>query len=156
MKNQSPKHIICAVRGQPHSRETATRAIDLALEHNARLTFFLVLEAEFMAKAAPTMVPLKGVFRQLEDLGKFAMLILCDRAQRRGVEQVDYLIRTGDIPKQLRQFAFETHAETIVLGRPKKVAGKSVFKPDEFDSFIEELERDANIQVVQVIHEALE
>jgi len=153
MKTQSPKHIICAVRGQPHSRETVTRAIDLALEYQARLTFFLVLEAEFMAKAAPTMVPLKGVFRQLEDLGKFAMLILCDRAQRRGVEQVDYLIRTGEIPKQLRQFAIETQAEMMVLGRPKQVSGKSVFTPDEFDCFVEKLERDANIRVVQVIHE---
>ena len=153
MINQSPKHIICAVRGQPHSRETATRAIDLALEHNARLTFFLVLGAEFMAKAAPTMVPLNSVFRQLQDMGEFAMLILCDRARRRGVEQVDYLIRTGDIPEQVRQFAIEAQAEMMVLGRPKQSAGKSVFVPDEFDCFVEELERDANIRVVQVIHE---
>jgi nucleotide-binding universal stress UspA family protein len=153
MKNQSPKHIICAVRGQPHSRETATRAIDLALEHSARLTFFLVLDAEFIGKAALTMVPLTKVLRHLQDMGEFAMLILCDRARRRGVEQVDHLIRTGNVPEQVRQFAIETHAEMMVLGRPKRSQGKSVFAPDDFDCFVEELERDANIHVVQVIHE---
>ena len=35
MINQPIKHIICAVRGQPNGIETVTRAIDLALEHNA-------------------------------------------------------------------------------------------------------------------------
>jgi nucleotide-binding universal stress UspA family protein len=153
MNNQSPKHILCAVRGQPHSRETATRAIHLALEYGARLTFFLVLDAEFMGKAAPTMVPIQGVIRQLHDLGEFAMLILCDQAQRRGVEQVDYLIRTGNVPKQLLQIATESHAEMMVLGRPKHSAGKSVFAPGEFDCFVEKLEKDANIRVVQVAHE---
>jgi nucleotide-binding universal stress UspA family protein len=152
MKNQSPKYIICAVRGQPHSRETATRAIDLALEHGARLTFFLVLGAEFMGKAAPTMLPLNRVYRQLQDMGEFAMLILCDRARRRGVERVDYLIRTGDVPEQVRQFAIESDADMMVVGHPKQSVGKSVFDPDEFDCFVKELERDANIRVVQVIH----
>jgi len=85
MINQPIKHIICAVRGQPNGIETVTRAIDLALEHNAKLTFCLIVNAEFLGKASPTFTSLSAAYRQLEDMGKFSMLILCDRAQRRGV-----------------------------------------------------------------------
>ena len=45
------EHIVCAVRGSPQSRATVTHAIDLALETNARLTFFYAVDAEFLAQA---------------------------------------------------------------------------------------------------------
>ena len=48
MSEETPKHIICAVRGGPESRETVTQAINLALEYEARLTFLHVLDAEFL------------------------------------------------------------------------------------------------------------
>ena len=47
---EKPDHIVCAVRGSPQSRATVTRAIDLALEHDARLTFFYAVDAEFLAR----------------------------------------------------------------------------------------------------------
>jgi nucleotide-binding universal stress UspA family protein len=146
-------HILCAVRGQPKSRKTVTRAIDLALEHEAKLTFCLIIDAEFMGRATPTLTPLGAVFRQLENMGEFSMLILCDRAQRKGVKEVDYLLRRGKIPEQLRRLAEEFEAELMVLGRPIIGIRGSVFKPAEFDVFVESLEKEANIQIDQVIHE---
>jgi len=153
MNKSPPKHIICAVRGQPYSRQTATRAISLALEHEARLTFFLVIDAEFLGASAPTMTPLRAVYRQLEEMGEFALLILCDRAERRGVAQVDYLIRRGNVPQQLHQLAIETNAEMMVIGRPMPKQGKSIFLPEQFDAFVSELEKDGDLRVIQVIHE---
>ena len=153
MNDNLIRHIICAVRGQPESRATVTHAIDLALEHDALLTFCLVIDAEFIGQAAPTLTPLRAAYRQLEDMGEFSMLILCDRAQRRGVKQVDYHIRKGNIPEQLRQLAQETDADMMILGRPIRSVGRSVFTPAEFDSFIESLEKEADIQVVQVLHD---
>jgi len=44
------EHIVCAVRGSPQSRATVTRAIDLAREHDARLTFFYAVDVEFLAR----------------------------------------------------------------------------------------------------------
>lgn len=152
MNNNLIRHIICAVRGQPESRATVTRAIDLALEHDALLTFCLVIDAEFIGQSAPTLTSLRAAYRQLEDMGEFSMLILCDRAERRGVKQVDYHIRKGNIPEQLRQLANETDAQMMVMGRPMRSGGQSVFTPAEFDSFIESLEKEAGIQVVQIIH----
>jgi nucleotide-binding universal stress UspA family protein len=148
MTNQRPRHIICAVRGGPESRETVSRAIHLALEAGARLTFFHVMDAEFLEYA--TVGPLSVVYHELVEMGKFAMLILCDRAQRRGVTQVDYIVREGNIRKQLHQFAVETRAEIMVLGRPTRSPGRNVFKADEFETFVAELEREGNLHIIQV------
>lgn len=153
MSDQAVKHIICAIRGQPESRETASRAIDLALDHHAKLTFCLVIMAEFLGKASPTLTPLSAAYRQLEDMGKFSLLILVDRAKRRGVKEVDFLIRKGDIQQQLRRLVSEIDAEIIVLGRPVRNIGKSIFTPQEFDRFIERLEEENGIQVVEVFNE---
>jgi nucleotide-binding universal stress UspA family protein len=148
MTSTKPGHIICAVRGGPESRETITRAIDLALESQAKLTFFHVLDAEFLEHA--TIGPLSVVYQELVEMGKFAMVILRDRAQRRGVERVDYDVREGNIRKQLRQFAIETHADRMVMGRPVRSPGSNVFKADEFNDFVDELEREGNLKIIKV------
>ncbi len=154
MNAEQFKHIVCAVRGKPESRNTVIRAIDLALEHSARLTFCLVIEAEFLAKAAPTLTSLSPVYRQLEGMSDFSMLILCDRAERRGVKEVNYLIRRGNIPVQIRQLASDLRPDALVLGRPIRGIRGSVFTPEEFDLFVEALEKDFNIQVLEVHHES--
>ncbi len=148
MNEKKPKHIICAVRGGPESRETVSRAIDLALQYEARLTFLHVLDAEFLEYA--TVGPLSVIYNELVEMGTFAMLILCDRAQRRGLEQVDYIVREGNIRKQLHQFAIETRAEMMVMGKPTRSPGRNVFKPDAFEVFVSELGAEGNIQILQV------
>ncbi len=148
MTSPMPRHIICAVRGGPESRETVTRAIDLALEAGARLTFFHVMDAEFLEYA--TVGPLSVVYHELVEMGTFSMLILCDRAQRRGVAQVDYVVREGNIRKQLRQFAIETRAEVMVMGQPTRSPGRNVFGPDEFAVFVAEVEPEGDLTIITV------
>ncbi len=153
MTDHKPKHIICAVRGQPESRGTVTTAIELALEHNARLTFLLVLNFEFLSKAAPTLSPIKIAYRQLDELGEFSLQLLCDWATNKGVKSTDYIIRKGNIPEQLRLSAIETDADVMVLGRPIRSPGRNIFTPAQFDKFVADLEQDANLQIVQAVHE---
>jgi nucleotide-binding universal stress UspA family protein len=143
------KHIFCAVRGSPQSRATVTHAIDLALESNARLTFFYVSDAEFQAQAAIGS-PLAVVYQELTQMAEFSMLILCDRAERRGVEQVGYLIREGNLRKQLLEFAAETRADMFVMGWPMRGPGRPIFTPAEFESFAVELEEVAYTRLVRV------
>ena len=151
MTENRPKHIICAVRGGPESRATVSHAIHMALETRVPLTFLHILDAEFLGYA--TIGPLSLVYEELVEMGTFAMLILCDRAQRRGVEQVDYIVREGNIRKQLIQFAVETKAEVMVMGKPTRSPGKNVIKPDEFEAFVKALEVEGNIQIIQVTPE---
>lgn len=150
MKQRKYDHVLCAVRGRPESRETATRAIDLALEHEADLTFIHVMDAEFLGRATPTLSPLKMVYEQLEQMGEFAMQILCDRATRRGVEQVAYILEKGNVPKRLREIVRDLDADALVIGRSVRGPGKSVFTPDQFDAFIAKIEEEVGLEVIQV------
>jgi len=148
MNTYAPKRIICAVRGGPESRDTATYAIDLALQLGARLTFFRVMDAEFLNHA--TIGPLRVVYAELREVAKFAMLILCDRARRRGVSKVDYVIREGNIREQLRRLAEEASDATLVVGCPIRSPGSNIFKAEEMDAFIKELERAGELKVICV------
>ncbi|HSF80419.1 MAG TPA: universal stress protein [Anaerolineales bacterium] len=148
MSVQKPLQILCAVRGGRESRQTVTRAIDLALEARARLTFFHVMDAEFLEYA--TIGPLSVVYNELREMGEFAMLILCDRAQRRGVENVDYIVREGNIRKQLKQIAIETRAEIMVIGRPTRSPGRNVFRSDDIEDFSAELAEIGNLRTILV------
>jgi K+-sensing histidine kinase KdpD len=87
-------------------------------------------------------------------MGKFTMLILGDRAQRRGVTQVDYVVREGNVRKQLRQFAVETQANVMVMGRPTRSPGRNLFNAAEFEAFVAKLGREGNLHVVQVMPSA--
>jgi nucleotide-binding universal stress UspA family protein len=148
MTDKKPDHIICAVRGGPESRDTVTRAIDMALESGAALTFFHVIDAEFLEYA--TIGPLSVVYSELVEMSRFAMLILCDRARRRGVMRVDMIVREGNIHKQLHQFAVETHAKVMVMGQPIRSPGRNVFRSAEIKTFVAELEQAGNLKVIQV------
>jgi len=152
MMDRSIEHIVCTVRGEPESLETVTRAINLALEYKARITFVIIINTEFLAHATPTMTTLRIVHEQMEKMGEFSMLILRDRAERRGVSNVDHLVLLGDVATELRKLALETSANMMVLGRPVPGRRTSVFKPAEFDRFVAELEEDTNLAIVQVDH----
>ncbi len=143
------RQILCAVRGGPESRETVTHAVDLALETGAKLTFFHALDAEFLGQAAIGRT-LSGIYDELHEMGKFAMLILVDRAQRRGVENVDYIMREGNIRKQMMYIAIETKAEIMIVGRPTRSPTSNLFKMDEMEAFADKLAREGGLKVIVV------
>jgi nucleotide-binding universal stress UspA family protein len=149
MPELAARHIICAVRGSPQSRATVKHAIELSLENQARLTFFYAVDAEFHAHAAIGS-PLSVIYRELIQMSEFTMLILCDRAQRRGVEEVDYLIREGNARKQLLKLAAETKADVLVMGWPIKGPHRPLFRLEEFESFVAALEQLAGPRLILV------
>jgi nucleotide-binding universal stress UspA family protein len=148
MLPETVNHIVCAVRGRLESRATVTRAIDLALEYHASLTFLHVIDAEFLEYA--NVAPLSVVYKELVEMARFAMLILCDRAQRRGVSEVNYLVLEGNIRKQLRQFAIDTHADLMIMGTPSSGQLKQTFKQEDLVQFIREMEQEGHLRIIQV------
>jgi RNase H-fold protein (predicted Holliday junction resolvase) len=80
----------------------------------------------------------------LIEMSEFTMLILKDRAERRGVVLVDSIIREGDVRKQLLRFVQESHPDRVVVGWPLRGAGQPRFGPEQFKIFVEELEREGN------------
>jgi nucleotide-binding universal stress UspA family protein len=143
------EHILCAVRGTPESRTTVTEAINLALEAGARLTFAYAVDAEFKARTTGGS-SLSVIYGELVSMSEFVMLILCDRAQRRGVSQVDFIIREGNVRRQLCQIVAETDAEVLVMGTPARGPGTATFKAAEFDAFVAELKQLRPLRVVLI------
>jgi len=148
MNQRKIDHILCAVRGARESRNTISRAIDLALEHDARLTFIHALDAEFLNHA--TVGPLSVVYKELKEMGEFSMMVVRDRAERRGVTQVTSIVREGNIRKQLREMVQETQADMIVMGRPVRSPGSNVFRPGELETFASELAKGTDAELVIV------
>jgi nucleotide-binding universal stress UspA family protein len=121
----------------------------MALEAGARLTFAYVVDAEFKARTTAS-GRLSVIYSELVSMSEFLMLILCDRARRRGVSQVDFVIREGNVRRQLRQVVAETDAELLVLGVPARGPGKATFKMAEFEAFVDELKQLRPLRVVLI------
>ncbi len=147
MSESKIKTIVCAVYGKPSSRATATRAIDLALEHNAKLIFLHAINAEFLKSSTPAMMPLEKVYKQLHELGQFAMLILIDRAQRRGVTHTEYQVRAGNVREQFLLALLEIQPEMLVIGTPTTSLGESAFKGQTLEQFTQQLHDKLNILI---------
>jgi nucleotide-binding universal stress UspA family protein len=145
MTPETSEHIVCAVRGGPESRETVSRAIELALVGGARLTFLQVMDAEFLGHA--TVAPLSVVYRELQNMAQFTGRILCDRAERKGVGEVSCLVRTGNIQRQIQEFVSEQEVDLLVMGRPVRSPGTNVFRPDQFDAFVADLQEVSGVRV---------
>ena len=150
MTSQKIRHILCAVRGVPKSRETVAIAIDLAVEHNARLTFSHVTSADFLVSAT-TMVSLQRTLKHLRDLSEFTMLVLVDRAHRRGVQKVDYIIRDGQILRELRSLIDELKPDMLVIGRPTTdTATDPAIEQADIEEFVRVIKLESGITITTV------
>jgi nucleotide-binding universal stress UspA family protein len=110
------------------------------------LTFFYAVDVEFLARTT-VRGPLSIVYRELVEMSQFTMLILKDRAERRGVAQVEFLIHEGDVRGQLLSLIREMQPDLLVLGWPMRGEGRPRFKPHEFRAFVAELEREGNTRL---------
>jgi nucleotide-binding universal stress UspA family protein len=146
-QSETAKHVICAIRGGLESRATASRAIDLALEDDARLTFFHVVDAEFLGTAATD--PLHLGSSTLVEMAMSAMLGFCEQAQRRGVITAEAALRKGNTCSELRRLAEETEAERLVIGSPRQGSDRNVFGMDELDIFLAGLSFAGDLYIIQ-------
>ena len=150
MSTERIKHVVCATRGRPVNLDAISTAIDLCLEHDAPLTFLMLLEAEFIGQVTPTMSSLRTLYQQMKEMSEFSLLVLCEEAKQLGVTQVDYIIRTGNLRKQLLEFVTQTSADVLVIARPTSGPGWSAFTPEEFADFIRELEEVGNLHIISI------
>ncbi len=155
--NQRPiRHVACAVRGRLANRNAVQHAINLAVEHDARLTFFLVISSNFLVSATPTMSPTKTIFNRLAEIGEYILMLLRDQAIQSGVSEVEYDLQVGDVRSNLREFAMKTTAQILVMGKPSGSEPRSIFTPKEFASFVEELEDIGDLKIEVIDPEAVD
>jgi hypothetical protein len=63
---------------------------------------------------------------------------------------VDFVLREGEVRKQMLQFAIETDAEIMVVGEPVPGPGSDAFSPAELAAFTAQLEQAGNLRVIRV------
>jgi nucleotide-binding universal stress UspA family protein len=145
------RHIACAVRGRLANRNAVKHAINLAIEHDARLTFFLVISSDFIASATPTMSSAKTFKDRLIEIGEYLLMLLHDQAAQSGVSEVEHDLRIGDVRSNLRDFAEKTNAQILVMGRPSGDEPRSIFTPNEFTDFVREIESrgDLSVEIIE-------
>lgn len=146
----SVDHIVCAIRGRPANRNAVDRAIELALEHQARLGFHLVIPGEFLEAATPLMSPARTIFERLREMGEYILAVLEDEARKLGVKHVDIHVHIGDVREKLLEVARESGAQVLVLGEPDPNHPRSIFTPESFREFVRELEHAGNLTVIAV------
>ena len=148
MNGETPKHIVCAARGGPLIQPSVRRALELACEANARLTFLYILDVEFMKYT--TLGRADVVFEELDKLGQFMMLRLCEYANQAGCTNVDYAIRHGTVKEEILAYLSEAWPDLLVLGRPRHAAEDetpSAFESDAIVRFAGELTQKTGVKV---------
>lgn len=141
------RNIVCAVRGTPESFKTVNAAIDIASAQEARLTFLLILNAEFLGTSQPVMGSLKTVHRQLTALGEFTMLSLCDEAEQRGVNRVSGVVRLGDFRTELRTFLIESHADVLVVSLLQQDLIDDELPAEDFETYLNQLQEELGVKL---------
>ncbi|MFQ5594517.1 MAG: universal stress protein [Anaerolineae bacterium] len=142
-----PPRIVCPARGGQGSRPAVNRAIRLAKERNADLTFLFVVDVEFLSYA--TVGRLSVIQRQLRDMGEFIMATLQAKARESGVI-ADYAVLEGEVREQIRKYLEENPVDTLVMGRPIEETEVAVFNAGTVSNFAAALEREAGIEVILI------
>ncbi len=143
-----PTHIICAVRSRPGGEQTVKHAIELAQAHNARLTFFQVVDANFVNRFSTRGSSRKVIHRELAEIAEFTLSILCNQARQQGVAEAHYAVRQGNVREQLRALIRELRPDVLVMGKPAQSGpGESAFQHPALNEFIAELEKEGNLRV---------
>jgi len=146
--NDSKEHILCPVRGGKGSARTIDKAIELALEKKAKLSFLYIVDVDFLGHATVARVNL--MVEELIETGSFALSILCEKAKQKGVAQVDSITRRGQIRDVIKEVLEETGATFLVTGRPAKMPGEVNIPTGGFGTFLKDLEDSLNINIVRV------
>jgi len=139
--------IVCATRGGEASRRTQERAIALAKERGAPLTFLCVVDPDF---AGPVNEPLAAALKdELNRLATSLLSIAQARAQEQGVP-AETAILSGPVWQTIEGYLREVSAGTLVIGAPGAAPTPEPFGSGDVQEFAERVRRDMGIEVVVV------
>jgi hypothetical protein len=141
-------HIVCAARGGRLIQPSVKRAIELACEHRARLTFLYILDVDFLKST--TVGHTEMVFEELDKLGEFMMIRLCEYANGRGCVTADYAIRHGELRDEIHAYLLQVRPTLLVLGRPQEDVDEgapSAFESDAIVQFAKAVTENTGVKV---------
>jgi len=103
------RNIVCATRGGEASKTTEDKAIAIAQQSGARLTFLYVVDTSFAIEQATSEVELEMMATDLHHIGE----LILERAAAATVEAATEL-REGTVSEEIEQYITE-HPEVDLL-----------------------------------------
>jgi len=128
--------ILCATRGGEASYRTQDATIALAKERGDEILFLYVVDIEFLQKTARAVRP-DVVTAEMEKMGEFLLAMAQEQAQKRGVA-ANYVLRYGNLRRELTGAARELDVTMVVLGKP--TGNESAFALADLESFAAKIE----------------
>ena len=147
-QNEEQTHIVCAARGGRRIQPSVNRAIELGCENDARLTFLYILDVEFLK--CTTVGHTELVFEELDKMGEFMMIRLCEYANERGCTNADYAIRHGELREEIQNYLLEVQPDLLVLGRPQEERedeAPAAFESEGIVRFADEITQNTGVTV---------
>jgi len=139
--------IVCATRGGEASHRTQERAIALARERNAELTFLCIVDASF---AGPLNERLAAALDdELRRLGRSLLHIAEARAQEQGV-LVQTVCMSGPVRKNIQAYLHQVDASALVIGQSRPNVMNQALGLGDADDFAETLRQATSVEIVVV------
>jgi nucleotide-binding universal stress UspA family protein len=139
--------IVCATRGGEASHRTQERAIALAKERDAELTFLCIVDTGF---AGPLNEKLAAALEdELKRLGCSLLHIAETRAQEQGVS-AQTVCMSGPIRENIQAYLKRVEASTLVIGQSRSSVVHQAFGSGDVSDFAEMLRQTANVEVIVV------
>ena len=139
--------IVCATRGGEASRRTQQRAIKLAKERGADLTFLCVVDPGFVETSDERLK--LALSDELKRLGRSLLCMAQARAEERGVE-AQTIVRCGPVREHLVAYLRESDADTLVIGAPEKERQIAALDPKNVERLAETVREATGVEVVVV------
>ena len=139
--------IVCATRGGEASHRTQERAIALAKERSAELTFLCVVDASFAGTLSEELNA--ALEHELKRLGRSLLHVAEARAQEQGVS-AQTVCMSGPVQENIRAYLQHVNASTLVIGQSRPGKVNQVFCPECVDDFAEMLRQSTNVEVIVV------
>ena len=137
--------IVCAVRGGPDSHPTIQRALALGREQNLPVYFLYVVNLDFLAHTSSKR--LKTAKEEMRKLGEFILLKAQKQADVSGVK-AESITREGKVREEILQLCKEKQADFAILGHQSSDVENNVFSQQQFQQFIQRLEKETGVKVV--------
>ena len=137
--------IIAAIRGGPASKATVARAIVLAKETGLPLTFFYVVNLDFMSHTMSARV--HTISEEMEEMGEFILLAAQSAASEEKVDS-EGIIRHGNVRHAIIELCHEFEPDYLVLGMPRVQKESSHFTEELLAQFIAQTEEQTGTKVV--------
>ena len=137
--------IVCAVRGGPASHPTIQRALALGREQNLPVYFLYVVNLDFLAHTSSKR--LKTAKEEMRRLGEFILLKAQKQADESGVK-AESITREGKVREEILQLCKEKQADFTILGHQSSDLENNVFSQQQFQQFIQRLEKKTGVKVV--------